>query len=132
MFASAESTELLLRRPGYKEYLLDPASTSFPNGLNIYLYYSVSSTFRVHGWSAFVPSDSDKAISCSEIAFRPLGLILSYDGVKPHPKMEDITYFKDFVPDDESEIALDPPVLGLAGADPGLYKYAFTKTGEPL
>jgi len=132
MFASAESTDLLLRRPGFKEYLLDPTSIAFPSGLNVYLYYSISSSFRVHGYSVFIPHDGDTPISCSEIAFRPIGLILSYDGIKPHSSMEDITSFKDFAPDDECDVVLDPPVLGLAGGDPGLYRYALSKTGAPL
>lgn len=132
MFASAESTDLLLRRPGFKEYLLNPLSMDYPTGLNLHFYYCVSRNFRLNGWVTFLPFGSDTPISCSEIAFRPFGFVLSFDGIKPHPKMVDITFFKDYAPDETSDVVLDPPVLGLAGVDTGLYSYALSKTGSPL
>mgnify|MGYP000989602038 CR=1 FL=1 len=130
MFATAERSGMLLERPEYRGYLLSPTSTSFPGDLRVYMYYTVSGSHRFNGWGAL--GDGVQIYSCAEIAFHPIGLVLSFNKIPPHPRMEDITYFSRFQPREHRRVCLDPPILNVSTAFSGTYDAAFDRMGRPI
>lgn len=131
MFASAERSQILLQRPEYRGYLLDPLSTQFPRDIRVFMYYTVSSTHRFNGW-AVIADGADRMYQCSEIAFHPIGLVLSFDSIPPHPSMVDITELSFSEPMEMKRVCLDPPILGVSSVYTGTYDSFANRMGHPL
>lgn len=111
MFASLESTDYLLENRQFRAHLLDPFNREFPNGCNVYLYCHIDhKVSRLNGWSA--QSDGPgPMVQCWEMAYIPVGLVMTFSGGKPHPFLRDITDWCRYGVDEVAEVRMRPYVL---------------------
>lgn len=110
MFACVESTSGIVSRKDYQRYLLDPKCRQRPSGIRVYFYCNVSGISRLNGWS-MQRMENGVIIQCSEVSSFPIGLLLSYDGAKPFPWLEDITDFSTYGEDEVAEVRIRPYIL---------------------
>lgn len=114
LFASAERSGYLLRKPEYRKYLLDPHCTIRPTDVRLYFYCTTSNTGRFNGWSAQASISEPSIIQCAEIAFAPIGLVMSFSQRVPNPWLTDITHFSEYA-DSNQQISIPAHRLALSG-----------------
>lgn len=87
--------------PELLDFVKSPESTTLDSKFRIFTYLKRPGQIRYLPY-LFKGSFSGQAQVLSEIAFKPFGYIMTYDGQRPDPKLVELTDFKNAIPEEET------------------------------
>ena len=116
MFFSVNDKDAFRKsNPELVEFVLNPKRSYLPPKYRFFIYFNrgnETDRFRYLGIAAQVQLDvSTRPVVLSEIAFPPLGYMLTIDSDPPDRRLTEITHFSRYSYDDFRMIQLNPPVL---------------------
>lgn len=92
MFCSACGPNLCRKFPELRKFVLDKTERYIPHGLRVFAYLiGPKSAHRQSGMSGVLKNDREHVFA--EVAFAPLGFVLTGDMRAIHPELLDITFF---------------------------------------
>lgn len=114
--------------PELVEFVLSPKRMYLPPKFRFFVYFNrgdETDRFRYLGISSQLGLSFDtRPTVMSEIAFPPLGYLLTVDSAPPDRRLTEITHFSRYAYDDFKVVELNPPVLPTVMPFPGDYRTA--------
>jgi len=122
MFSSVNSSGFQKVQPDLVRFVLNPYSRDFPSTVRIFAFYTFSNRIRASGAAAMLRGSGMHVFS--EIAFAPLGFIMTLnDTPPPDTRLVDIGGFSEFgFRDWRSSISMKLPVMSIYTGFPGDYR----------
>lgn len=96
MFFSINNVAFSSNYRDLAEFVLDPTSNNIPKSYRIFNYLNTEGQFRSLPFSVLANLHSTGSVQGSEIAFPPLGHVLTFDFYGQLPFHQEITSFKDY------------------------------------
>ncbi|MFC4455597.1 hypothetical protein [Deinococcus sonorensis] len=119
MFLSINPVVFGQRNPALREFVLNRTLTGLPPQYRVYCFYTLSSRMR---YSPFVYRGGDSPGSLfSEIAYPPIGYVLTVNSGPPDGRMLEITPFADARFNEYVELFCQMPLLPTVNYLPGTY-----------
>lgn len=124
MFFSVNSLDFRKKQPYLVKFVLNPELSYLPPEIKVYTYVMTGTTSRQSGISGIlsVNNGSNNPILLSEIAFPPLGYVLTIDSKPPDKRLFDITHFSRYAYNEWLPVFLKLPVLPVHLYFPGDYR----------
>ncbi len=122
MFFSVNSNEMRNHYTGLASFILNRENKYLDPGYKLYAYLNPSGGIRLCGNSVQGSIASSRIIVMSEIAFPPIGLVMTFDTQPPDNRLCDISYFSKYDYNSFTTIWLKLPVLPTHLLLPGDYR----------
>ncbi|ANW95830.1 hypothetical protein AXE80_05835 [Wenyingzhuangia fucanilytica] len=119
MFVALESSGYLIKRPGLKEFLMEPENNNLPENIRVFAY--MTSTIKLRNALSFSNMDGYMR-HFGEISYTPFGFHISIDTPPINKPYCEITNFAQFVYNEKAKIILPLQYLVPITYFPGLYK----------
>lgn len=123
MFCSACGPKLCERFPELRKFVLDKSEQYMPHDLRIFAYLldpKKSGAYRQSGMSGVIKNNREHVFA--EVAFAPLGFVLTGDVMPINPELLDITFFSHSRYHDSAHLFLKSAVLPINTWLPGDYR----------
>ena len=121
MFFSANGERFQEHHTDLVRFVLNREQRCFDPDVRIYTFLNISKRFRQTGIAGTLGLGEDKKIF-SEIAFFPLGYVMTINSLPPDPRLVEITFYSNFHYNDRVDIAHHLPILPVFTAFPGDYR----------
>lgn len=124
MFLSANNPSFSKEYPHLIKFVLDHKVKYLPPSIHIYSFIVEGYTSRQSGFSIIGKtfSSNTKLIKISEIAFPPLGFVMTIDSLPPDERLCDITFFSKYDYNSHEFVSLSIALLPIHLFLPGDYR----------
>ena len=123
MFFSANGELFHEKHPELKALVLDRSRTGLPKRYRLFAFLNSSNLARSSGIAAILQGGNPpRRFIFSEIVFRPLGLVITFESEPPDPRLVDISSMADRTYDEEADISLALPLLPIYTPLPADYR----------
>jgi hypothetical protein len=122
MFFSTNGPEFREVHPELVKFVLNRESKYIRPEIRIYTYYNLGGTSRQSGVAGLIKLDKSCYHNFCEIAFFPLGYVMTIESEVPDDRPVDISFFGNYSYNDWKEISLRLPVLPIYTYLPGDYR----------
>jgi hypothetical protein len=122
MFFSTNGPKFHEAHPDLVKFVLDKEAKNIRPEIRIYTYYNLGSASRQSGVAGLVKVDQNRYHIFSEIAFFPLGYVMTLESEVPDNRPVDISFFANYSYNDFKEFSLRLPVLPIYTYLPGDYR----------
>ncbi len=122
MFFSANGARFREKNPDLERFVLNREARYIRPEIRIYVYYNLSGISRQSGVAGLLNLGKGKHHTFSEIAFLPLGYVMTFESEVPDDRPVDITFFANYRYDDWKEFSCRIPVLNVYTYFPGDYR----------
>lgn len=121
MFFSCNGDGFQRKQPELVRFVLDKHHRHIPPQFRIYAFYNLTDRPRKSGIAGQLSVFGHQNVF-SEVAFPPIGYVMTLDSPPPDKRLADITYFADYGYDDYRAIPLRMPVLPVYSWYPADYR----------
>jgi len=121
MFFSANGDGFREAHPDLEEFIMSPKRKYLKPSIKIYAFYNLAERPRMSGITGQLSIYGHQNIFC-EIAFPPIGYIMTIDSNPPAKKLTDITYFANYDYNDWKHIDIKMHVLPVFSYLPADYR----------
>jgi len=111
MFFSANGEKFRKLHPDLVGFVLNKEKKYIKPDVRIYTYYNLSNVSRQSGIATVLNVEKRKHHTISEIAFFPLGYVMTIESEVPDDRPVDISFFANYAFNDWKEFSLQLPVL---------------------
>jgi hypothetical protein len=122
MFFSANGEEFCKAHADLVGFVLNKEKKYIKPEVRIYTYYNLSGISRQSGVAGLLNIEKSKYHIFSEIAFFPLGYVMTFESDVPDNRPIDISFFANYSYYDWKEISFQLPVLPVYTYFPGDYR----------
>jgi len=124
MFFSVNSSKFREKHQYLEKFVLNPEERYLPPSIRIYTYIMTGRMMRRSGINGILRfrSSGTQSMIFSEIAFPPLGYIMTIESPPPDERLFDITYFSNYGYNDWDTVYLKLPILPVHLYFPGDFR----------
>jgi len=122
MFFSSNGPDFRIVHPELVKFVLDREASHLKPSIRIYTYYNLAPVSRQSGIASLLNVERRKGYTFSEVAFLPLGYLMTLDSEVPDKRPIDISFFADYLYDDLKEFSFRLPVLPVYTYFPADYR----------
>jgi hypothetical protein len=122
MFFSANGEKFCDLHPDLVKFVLNREARYLKPEIRIYAYYNLSGVSRQSGISGLLDLNRGSIHTFSEIAFFPLGYLMTIESQVPDDRLIDISFFARYRFNDWKEFSFQLPVLPVYTYFPGDYR----------
>jgi hypothetical protein len=122
MFFSINGSEFRVANEHLVALVLNRKLNGFEPQIGIYAYFNASGRSRNTGVAASANFNTGKVRILSEIAFPPMGYIMTFGSEPPNDKLVDISFMAKYHYNDWKSLSLPLPVLPIYTYFPGDYR----------
>lgn len=109
MFFSISKVDLTEIAPDLVKFILNRDEKYMNPMYRVFAYFNVEGNPRYMGYTSLWNNGSMHQLS--EIAYPPMGYVMTFDSTSPDPRLTDISHFSRFAYNDWKEISMKFPVL---------------------
>jgi hypothetical protein len=122
MFFSANGPNFREAHPDLVKFVLNKETKYIKPEIRIYTYYNLTGYSRQSGVAGLIKVNENRYHIYSEIAFFPLGYLMTLESEVPDNRPVDISFFANYSYNDWKEFSLRLPVLPINTYLPGDYR----------
>ncbi len=122
MFFSANGSKFRKANPDLEKFVLNREAKYLRPEIRIYTYYNLSGISRQSGVTGVLNLAKRRHHTFSEIAFFPLGYVMTFESEVPDNRPVDISFFANYAFNDWKEFSFQLPVLPIYTYFPGDYR----------
>lgn len=122
MFFSANGDSFRLAHQDLVRFVLNRDARCINPEIQIYTYYNASRVSRQSGVAEILNVEKGHHHTFSEIAFFPLGYVMTFKSDVPDKRLVDISFFANYAYNDWKEFSLQLPILPVYTYFPGDYR----------
>lgn len=122
MFFSANGSEFRDAYPDLVKFVLNKETRYLDEKYSVYAYYNLGDRSRQLGLTVGADLAKGKISRMSEIAYPPIGYMITFNSQPPDQRLLDITFFSRYRYNDWKPISLRMPILPIYTYFPGDYR----------
>lgn len=122
MFFSANGDSFCDIHPNLVKFVLSREEKHLSPEIRIYTYYNLSGVSRQSGVSGLLNLEKRSHYTFSEIAFFPLGYVMTFESEVPDNRPVDISFFANYRFNDWKDLSFKLPILPVYTYFPGDYR----------
>jgi hypothetical protein len=122
MFLSSNGPTFRTLHPDLVKFVLDREARYLRPAIRIYTYYNLSHVSRQSGVAGLLNIDKRQVYTFSEIAYLPLGYVMTIESKVPDDRPVDISFFARYRYDECKELSFELPVLPVYTYFPADYR----------
>jgi hypothetical protein len=122
MFFSSNGPDFRIVHPDLVKFVLDREARHLKPSIRIYTYYNLAPVSRQSGVASSLNVEKRHGYTFSEIAYLPLGYLMTLDSEVPDKRPIDISFFGDYQYNDWKEFSFRLPVLPVYTYFPADYR----------
>lgn len=122
MFFSSNGPDFRTVHPDLVKFVLDREAMHLKPSIRIYSYYNLAPVSRQSGVASLLNVEKQRGYTFSEIAYIPLGYIMTSESDVPDKRPVDISFFANYGYNDWREFSLQLPVLPVYTYFPADYR----------
>lgn len=130
MFFSTNGERFREAQPELVKFVLDKNAKFIDPKINIYCFLNPSDRSRQTGIAGILDINSHTSKIISEIAFPPIGYVMTMHSASPDEKLFDISFFANYGYDEWKEFGFKLPVLPIYSPLPCDYSNRHVKLGN--
>jgi len=122
MFFSSNGPDFRTAHPNLVKFVLNSEVRYIEPSIRIYTYYKLAPVSRQSGVASLLNIEKQQGYTFSEIAFIPLGYLMTLESKVPDNRPIDISFFANYRYDDRKEFSFRIPVLPVYTYFPADYR----------
>jgi len=122
MFFSANGPQFRKANSDLVRFVLNKEARYLRPEIRIYIYYNLSGVSRQSGVAGLLNIEKGRHHTFSEIAFFPLGYVMTIESDVPDNRPIDVSFFANYAYNDWKEFSFSLPVLPIYTYFPGDYR----------
>ncbi len=122
MFFSSNGPSFRTAHPDLVKFVLNREARYLQPAISIYTYYNLSPVSRQTGVASLLNIEKQQGHTFSEIAYLPLGYVMSLESKVPDDRPVDISFFANYRYDEWKEFSFRLPVLPIYTYFPADYR----------